>query len=138
MALGVDVEFDCPGFSSPCTITTGYYGDSAELQNQLTRLLHTGNGDVHFGSEYVHWSMAPVEKGSGDELLVEVVATTFIYVKRRRDFPWPQDVLKWLDRNDNPAGACLRLSFLTSRIAEPWLEDFRQQVIQLNDRLSRV
>jgi hypothetical protein len=106
------------------------------LQNQLTGLRHTGSGEVDFASEYVHWSMRPVENGSGDELLVEVIATTFIYVRRKRDFPWPQDVASWLSRDRDPAGGCIRVAFLTSMIAEPWLEDFQRQLIQLNERLS--
>lgn len=139
MALAVNVDLACElrGINTLSNVTTGYYGDPAVLQ-QLATLRLLGRGEVHFGSEYVRWTMKPVEKGSRDELLVDVIATTFIYVKRKRDFPWPQDVSEWLDRHNDAAGACVRFAFLTSRIAEPWLEEFYQQVVALNDCLSQI
>lgn len=134
-ALGMDVEFGSPvPFREPFAFHAGYYGRLSDVRRGLSTLRRTGTGIVRFeGAEYFAWSIQPLENGSGDELVVELTATTFIYERPN----WPENLSQSLKRKrHNLSGACVQYAFVTSRIAESWLEVFIGQLDELNDMLG--
>lgn len=134
-ALGMDVDFGNPvPFREATKLHTGYYGCLSDVRRGLSTLRRTGTGCVRFeGAEYGGWTIQPLENGSGDELVVELTATTFIYEQPN----WPENLSRSLKRDCyDLSGACVQYAFVTSRIAESWLEDFIRQMDELNDLLG--
>lgn len=134
-ALGMDVEIGNPvPIREPLAFHSGYYGWLSDVRQELSTLRRAGTGCVRFdGAEYFGWSIEPLENGSGDELVFEMAATTFIYEQPN----WPENLSLSLKRNcDHLSGACVQYTFVTSRIAESWLEDFIRQMDELNDLLG--
>ena len=121
-ALGLDVAIDV-GLRTPIVIRTGYYGRLNEVRRELMVLMQTGEGSVQFESEYLSWIIEKWPYGSGDELHVRGVASSGYYTQISEG-GLSQKTLSRVVHSDWR----LQFEMLTSRIAESWLTDLRQQL----------